>query len=151
MENRQASWEMGGNILNHIEEGFKVYDRDGEEVGIVEDVYLGSVSDAEEMLGRGPATTDTPAGAVPDDTIFHDIAEGFTPDRDLPEVVVARLRREGFLRVDDGGWFDEDLFVFRNQIDAVNVSERKVRLSVTRKEIIDEDLAAEDLSGDRED
>jgi hypothetical protein len=122
---------LGRDALLHIREDMEVYDANNKMVGTVEDVYLGGSSDEALARGEGPATMRDPDLAG--DSLFEDIAEVFAPD-DLPEVLRARLLREGFIRIDGAGLFAADRYVTPSQI--ASVSGDRVMLKATRDQLI---------------
>jgi len=123
--------------LVHVREGMAVYDRDQEKVGKVDFVYLGEVSEQEANMGRGPqAVTDTELPGV--DHFPVDFAFGGTTGISDPtenETLKARLKREGFVRVDGAGLFSHEHYVLSEQI--ASVSEDKVYLNVSRDDLLD--------------
>jgi hypothetical protein len=126
---------QANRLLQQIREDMDVYDVDGNRIGEVEDVYFGEVSGAADARGQGPATTQ---GAYREnDTWLHDLAEVFAGEEDLPEVLRARLLREGFLRLDASGLLAADRYVLPDQI--ASVSADGVRLRVRRDELIKHD------------
>lgn len=95
-----AHHEGESAVLNQIEEGMTVVDAEGDEVGKVKDLYLGTTSDEADML----ADED---GAVPDrdpypDGIFEQLAEAFVGADEMPEELRARLLNKGFIVIDAG-------------------------------------------------
>jgi hypothetical protein len=102
---------MGG-ALERIREGMDVYDRDGDKIGTVSDVYFGAGTGG-ELPGQEPPT-------VPDqnmrsgDTLIDRAASVFGA-RDVPEVVQTRLRQKGYFRL-DGGLLSGDRYVTPDQI-----------------------------------
>src|SRR5436190_22708066 len=108
--------DLGRNVLLHIREGMDVYDVNDKKVGKVENLYMGEASEETLERGEGPATARDPNKTG--DTLFEDLAEVFAPDN-LPEVLRARLLREGFIRVDGAGLFAADRYVTPDQIASV--------------------------------
>lgn len=115
-----------------IEEGMEVYDRDNKKVGTVEEVFIGESSSEPHERGRESVTgSETDPGAR--QTFLDDIIRGFNLDEDLPETVRARMRREGFIRVDRAGLLGSDRIILPDEI--ASVSEGKVQLKVARDEL----------------
>jgi hypothetical protein len=120
-------------ILEQIEEDMDVYDRSGDKIGEVEDIYLGSVGEDAVSESRGPATADDP-DQPGRPSFIQELAEVFTGEDELPEVVRNRLLRQGFIRVDGSGLFGSDYYVMPEQI--ASVSQDRVQLKVSRDELI---------------
>lgn len=121
----------GNSILNQIDEGMRVYDREDNEIGTVRKVFLGSVTEEMDERGGGPATASSPA--VRDDTLVDNLVEAFAVDEPLPETIRARLLRQGFIRIDVSGLFASDRFAMPEQI--ASVSDDRVRLRLTKEEL----------------
>jgi hypothetical protein len=121
-------------LLERIQEDMAVYDRAGDKIGEVEEIYLGSVGEDAVAEGRGPATVydPDPPGTH---SFVHDLVEVFTGDDELPEVVRNRLLRHGFIRIDGSGLFGSDYYVMPDQI--ASVSQEGVQLNVSRDELIE--------------
>jgi hypothetical protein len=111
----------------------RVYDREGKDVGQVENVYLGSVSEKADEYGQGPATADDP-DLPGEGSLINNIVEAFTFEDELPEVMRNRLLRQGFIRIDGPGWFASDRYVTPDKI--ASVSDGRVYLSVAQNELI---------------
>ena len=133
MVQRIPNSELDNPILEQIEEDMDVYDRAGDKIGEVGDVYLGSVGEDAVAEGRGPATADDP-DQPGRHSFIHELAEVFTGRDELPEVVRNRLLRQGFIRVDGSGLFESDYYVTPEQI--ASVSRDRVQLNVSRDELI---------------
>lgn len=121
----------GNSILNQINEGMRVFDREDNEIGTVRKVFLGSVTEEMNERGGGPATASSPE--MRDDTLVDNLAEAFAVDEPLPETVRERLLRHGFIRIDVSGLFASDRFAMPEQIGSV--SEDQVRLRLTKDEL----------------
>jgi hypothetical protein len=120
-------------ILNEIQEGMRVCDSAGDDIGEVRQVFLGAVSDKTREHGSGPATAPDPG--LRDDTLIDNLAEAISTDDPLPETLRGRLLREGFIRIDTAGLFASDRFALPDQIDSV--SDDCVRLRLTKDELIE--------------
>jgi hypothetical protein len=125
--------EVKNPTLEQIREDMEVYDRAGDKIGEVEDIYLGSVGENAVAEGRGPATAYDSNQTEPH-TFVHDLAEVFTGDDELPEVVRSRLLHHGFIRIDGSGLFASDYYVMPDQI--ASVSHDRIQLNVSRDELI---------------
>jgi hypothetical protein len=131
MEEPVFDKSTSNSILNQIDEGMRVYDREDNEIGTVRKVFLGSVTDEMNERGGGPATASSPE--VRDDTLVDNLAEAFAGDEPLPETVRERLLRHGFIRIDVSGLFASDRFAMPEQI--ATVSDDRVRLRLTKEEL----------------
>jgi hypothetical protein len=112
MADMGAGGSMMGSALERIREGMDVYDRDGDKIGTVNDVYFGAGT-GREMPGQEPPT-------VPDQTMrtgdsLIDRAASVFGARDVPEVVQTRLMQKGYFRL-DGGILSGDRYVTPDQI-----------------------------------
>ena len=131
MEEPVFDKSTSNSILNQIDEGMRVYDREDNEIGTVRKVFLGSVTDEMNERGGGPATASSPE--VRDDTLVDNLAEAFAGDEPLPETVRERLLRHGFIQIDVSGLFASDRFAMLEQIDSV--SDDRVRLRLAKEEL----------------
>ncbi len=127
----QQGFEHNLRILDLIEEGMKVYDRDGDEVGEVDGLHYGASGDY--RYGQAPTASASPDDYV--DPVTDFLQDVFNPDR-LPEELRERLLNNGFLHVDGPGLLDRDRFVLPEQIAAVN--DDGVQLRVSRDELIND-------------
>lgn len=132
MEPTVSNENRSNTILSQVQEGMRVCESDGQEIGTVRRVYLGAVSDTTEYREVGPATASDPSWR--DDNLIDNLAEAFSADDPLPETLRGRLLREGFIRIDTHGLFASDRFALPDQIDSV--SDDCVRLKLTRDELI---------------
>jgi hypothetical protein len=124
--------QQGSRILAKIHQGMTVYDRTGNNIGTVEYVYLGAVSEEADKRGQGPATTSAPGRA--DSSLIDDFATAIIPSDQVPEALRDRLLRHGFIRIDSTGLFAADRYVLPGQIASVFGS--RITLCVTRDELI---------------
>lgn len=121
-----------GNLQSRIEEGMRVYDSRGEEIGSVELVYLGDASnEAIEQRGQAAVSPDINLGG--DRSIVDNIAGVFAPD-ELPLELAERLLRDGYVRLDSEGLLAADRYIMPDQISSV--SDNSVRLRVSFDELI---------------
>ncbi|HZQ10745.1 MAG TPA: hypothetical protein VFD70_29475 [Anaerolineae bacterium] len=118
------------NPLEQAKEGMKVYDRDGNEIGTVDRVYLGEVSPKQDEMGKGPATVEP---RQPTNEVTDVLRRAFSND-DLPEVLRNRLLRNGFLHMDAKGILAPDRYVLPDQI--ASVSGDRITLRASRQELI---------------
>lgn len=119
------------NVLEHINEGMKVFDATNHEIGKVEWVKLSD---------EDPDTPETEVADVSaieradeNHSLIADLARAFRDD-EMPDVLRDRLLREGFIRMDADGLFAADRYVLPDQIAAV--SENGVMLKVSKDELI---------------
>ncbi len=141
--------EMDDNILMKIHEGMKVYDRDDEELGVVDRVYFGTVSEESQARGEGPASTtraDAPGMADDPGEVFGMAGEdpaaidfafggGISPSETSGSEVRELLLRHGFIRINSRGLFASDRYVMPDQI--ATVSGDRVRLKMSKDELRD--------------
>jgi hypothetical protein len=141
--------EMDNNILKEIHEGMTVYDRNDEQLGTVDRVYLGTVSEEGHEQGEGPAATtaaDTPGAADDAGEVFGmgrdepaviDFAfgGGISPTETSGSEVRELLIRHGYIRISSRGLFASDRYVMPDQIDSV--SGDRVRLKLSKEELRD--------------
>ncbi len=120
--------------LTKVREGMKVYDRTGKDIGKVDRVYMGSVSEKQDEYGEGASTPSSPGRGPLPDTLMKDVVKAFDPNEQLPDVLQKRLLREGFVRVEGGGLFGADRYVTPDQI--ASVSGDRVDLRVAKDELI---------------
>jgi hypothetical protein len=130
--------EMGDPILEQVHEGMRVVDPNDKEVGTVDTVYFGEVSQRDEQEGLGPAGIS--AGDHPDldeDRVSFAFggADPFraNPNDEGDRLIRDRLLREGFVKVDPG-LFASDVFILPGQI--ASVSNDEVRLRVPKDDLI---------------
>ena len=121
---------LGSRILARVQEGMKVFDPAGRQVGTVEHVYLGSADERSIAQGTGPATVEDPHQG--DHSFLDDLGRAFARD-ELPETLRARLLLQGFIRVDGAGLLATDRYLTPSQIARVGTDE--VRLKVDWKRL----------------
>src|SRR5581483_420210 len=107
MESPTVRTSQDYNPFEQVKEGMKVYDRDGNQIGTVDRVYLGEVSPQQDEEGKGPATVEP---RQPPNEIEDVLRKAFGSD-DLPEVLRNRLLRNGFLHMDAKGILAPDRYV----------------------------------------
>jgi len=132
MSQQPFEQQHGNRLLTQIYEGMTVYDRTGDEIGTVEHVYLGAVSQEADKRGAGPGTVSSPGGG--ESSLIEDFAKAIFPADQVPEPLRQRLLRHGFIRIDSKGIFAADRYVMPDQI--ADVSGDRVTLRVTRDDLI---------------
>lgn len=125
---------MSSAILSQVQEGMRVCDREGDEIGTVRQVFLGNVSDKTDERGGGPATASNPDWR--EESLIDNLAEGLSADEPLPETLRERLMRQGYIRIDTSGLFASDRFALPDQIESV--SDDCVRLRLKKDELIEQ-------------
>jgi hypothetical protein len=112
-------------LLNMIKDGMTVVDGAGDEIGVVESVYLGTRND--EALETGGTMATSPDIDLSDsDTPVEDLAKALIP-MEIPEELAKRFLRNGYIRVNVSGLFAGDRFVLPDQI--ASVTNGTVRLT----------------------
>ena len=122
----------GRQLLQQIEEGMDVYDVNGDKIGEVSDLFLGTTSDEAEAYTAGSANVPDP-DVYRDDSFAEDIAEALS-GRDMPKELRERLLQHGYIRI-DGGLLKSDQYAMSDQISSVDSD--GVRLSVTSDGLAD--------------
>jgi hypothetical protein len=110
--------------LSQVQEGMKVYDAAGDEVGRVQAVQMGD-----------PAAVTVRADDRPRDLV-DSIVEAVGVDEaepDVPEPLRSRLRRSGYLKIDGPDLLDTDRYVSSENVR--EVSGDKVQLSVRKDQL----------------
>lgn len=131
--------------LAQVQEGMKVIDSSGREVGKVSFVKLGdpgAASDAGEALGEAPGEViGAPSSAVGESGAQSIVAVPVGPGGDddllrVPAPLRSRLLREGYLRVSHPGLFGKSHYVQASQI--ASVGDDTVTLAVARDRLATE-------------
>ena len=129
-------------VLNEVKEGMTVYDAESEEIGEVDLVYLGTEAagetagpSGETVTGRQSVTAPNLEPVADEETWLDDVAEAFDLGPHLPEVLVERLKRHGFVRL-EGGLFGGHRYIIPDQI--ASVSADGLHLNVHEDELIEE-------------
>ena len=147
MDQGKFGKEMEDNILLKVQEGMRVVDRDDQELGTVDQVYLGSVSEESHARGEGPADTtsaDIPGptdraagvfGMAGQEPVVIDCAfgGGISPTETSGTEVRDLLMRHGFIRVNTRGLFSSDRYIMPDMISSV--SEDLVVLKLSTDEL----------------
>lgn len=118
-------------LLNQIEEGMRVYDRDNNDIGAVERVYLGGASDRADVPGEGSGAAQD--SSLPGQGLIMNALPIFEVDQ-LPAELRERLLNRGFVRINSAGILAADRYLLPEQID--RVQDRRVILRVARKDLI---------------
>jgi len=100
-----------------------VYDAANVKIGTVREICFGSE----------PGTAAPPPSSSAPHSFIDDLARALAPD-ELPEPVRARLRRDGFIRIDVSGPFASDRYAFPDQIR--DVSSDAVVLAVPDDDLV---------------
>jgi len=119
---------MGGATIERVQEGMRVVDATGEDIGKVAYVQMG---DPAAVTTQGNQRTVTGLAAR--------VLEGDLPDAaepDVPNPLRASLRRTGFLKIDGKGLLDKDRYVSSERV-------REVSGDVVRLDVRKSELAAE--------
>ena len=119
----QMPYQSPGPI-EQVRIGMRVVDRNGDEIGRVEDVKMG---DPEAVTPRGQSLNQG-------DGLLGALAQGLGGGPDLPQQLSQRLLRTGFVQVDGKGWFSGDLYASPDDI--AEVAGDDVQLAVTRDQLI---------------
>jgi hypothetical protein len=114
-------------MLSRVEEGMKVYDNQGSEVGTVEFVHF---AEASGMSGAGAASTPS----EPAESGLMDILGKVFGSDDLPEELRERLLMHGFIKMDSARLFGADRYIMFDQIS--KVEEDGVHLKVADSEAL---------------
>jgi hypothetical protein len=139
--------EMDDNILLKVHEGMRVVDREEQDLGTVDQVYLGSVSETSQARGEGPAditSADAPGsrdsaagifGMGEQEPIVIDFAfgGGVSPSETSETEVRDLLLRHGFIRLNARGLFASDRYIMPDMINSV--SEDRVKLTLSKDEL----------------
>ena len=110
--------ETWPKIMAQIHEGMTVYDRDGDKIGTVRKVYLGTVSEAQDDRGLGAATTDAPA--LEENSLLDGFFKALAAVNPVPEPVRQRLLRQGFIQINTSGILAADRYATPDQIEGVS-------------------------------
>ncbi|MGD2011497.1 MAG: hypothetical protein PVI76_10390 [Desulfobacterales bacterium] len=101
-------------MLNMIEEGMQVLDKQGRKVGTVEFIHFSEANDGSHR---------TAAASTPDEPSepgLIDIMGKLFGSDDLPEELCERLLMHGFIRIDSAKLFGADRYVMLDQIAMVD-------------------------------
>jgi len=133
--------DTGNYILTTVKEGMEVYDYKGNLIGHVTDMYMGTSNPQSNERGVGAATAQAPQ--TRDNSLIDDLAKGFV-NNDIPEVLQARLLRNGFIEINGGALLHKAQYILPNQID--QVAGNRIDLRVNADELISSDSDAADVS-----
>jgi hypothetical protein len=127
--------DTGNYILTTVKEGMEVYDRQGNMIGHVTDLYMGTSNPQSNERGVGSATAQ--GRETRDNSLIDDIARAFG-DNKIPEVLQARLLRSGFIEINGGALLSRTAYILPNQID--QVAGNRIDLRVGRDELVSNDI-----------
>jgi len=125
----QSDSIMGGAAIERVQEGMRVVDASGEDIGKVEYVQMG---DPDAVTTQGNERTVTGLAGT--------VLEGDLPDAsepDVPNPLRSSLRRTGFLKIDGKGLRDKDRYVSSERVR--DVSGDVVRLDLRKAQLIPEE------------
>lgn len=111
--------DQGGGLLRKIHRGMKVVDREGEEVGTVKRIFLGT----EDVFDETPA----------EDTIADAYEESSDLADDLDDMIREQFGPQGVIEVEGKGLLDPDRFAGVDQVQTVEADQ--VKLNVDKDEL----------------
>ena len=120
---------MEHSAITRIQQGMRVVDAVGDEIGKVEYVQDGDPQ-AVTLAGNEHRPTD----------MADEIVQAVVPDQeepDVPDPLRTRLRRTGYVKIGGHGLLGHDRYVSSEQVGSVTNDE--VRLSVRKSALIRED------------
>jgi hypothetical protein len=120
---------FGTPPIERIQEGMKVIDLNGDDLGKVEYIQMGD-----------PQAATTEGNDLPEPGLLGRVAIAFAGDEREPEVhepLRSQLLRIGFIKVDGGGLLAEDRYVRSDQI--ARVSGDTVTLSISKHRLAKEE------------
>jgi hypothetical protein len=113
------------DMLNSIEEGMKVYDNSGDEIGKVEFIHFSEADGGDHPVAAAPPED------PPQSDLVDFIRKMFGADN-LPRELRERLLMHGFIRMDSARLFGSDRYIMFDQIDKVD--DKGVHLKVADTE-----------------
>ncbi len=119
------------NLMLQIKEGMTVFDQAGEEVGTVDDIYLGD----EDLNNRDLETNTAKKPEIPRRPAVDAIASALNRFHALPEEMRARLERYGFFTL-DSGLLSSTHYVMATQVAAVDEEDGRIDLNIPADDII---------------
>jgi hypothetical protein len=123
---------QANQVLTQVYEGMKVYDKAGNEIGTVEYVYLGDLTEAADEYDQGEATLFVLGDH--ESSLIEEFARDVALSKRVPDTWRARLLRRGFLRINSIGLFAADRYAMPEQI--ASVSDDHVSLRVSCDELL---------------
>jgi hypothetical protein len=136
--------DMENNILVQIHEGVKVLDREHNEIGHVDDVFLGAVDQSPENKAEGPSTVNAIRDNNAQAYIPNFAMGGVDPIKGSPAhekgtdtTVRDRLLREGYVHIETGA-LSRDRVALPDQIEKVDGS--ALILKVTKDQLLKDDI-----------
>lgn len=130
--NRTPADRHPDEVLTLVHEGMEIFDSTGERLGTVDEVRFGAIADATSEYDPGPARPAAGQSEPGAGSLVEAVAEAFDPNT-VPSELLARLRHQGFIRV-DGTLFSNDRYIMPDQIDYVD--NEGVHLNVIREKLI---------------
>lgn len=118
---KEAGMPDRKSMLNKIEEGMKVYDNKGGEIGTVEFIHFSEADGGDHPVAAAPSDEPT------ESDLMKVVRKMFGADN-LPRELRERLLMHGFIRMDSAGLFGSDRYVMFDQI--AKVDARGVYLGV---------------------
>ncbi|MBX3065462.1 MAG: hypothetical protein KF726_20975 [Anaerolineae bacterium] len=119
------------SVLRNIREDMEIKDAEGKHIGKVRTVVFGEATPTENVTGTGAATA--PDRKTKTDVVVDTVADALVGDDDIPEVYKARMRHDGYIRIDSAGLFKSDRYALMEQISRVD---EHVHLKVRADELI---------------
>lgn len=119
--------------LAAVRDGMDVFDRNGDKIGTVKQIYFGAAGD--EVEG-GYVQGDIGDGDLERDRsnfLFDEVAEAIAGVSDIPEEVRERLLQHGYVQV-DRGLLQSDGYVLSEHV--VNVTDEGVTVNVDDDDLI---------------
>jgi hypothetical protein len=132
MEDRYYNSNLGGQILSQISKDMTVFDSNGEMLGRVDTVYIGSASGQLADTGDPQVQPDMLESGT-EDTIYDAIVDTFNPTDEIEEEIRQRLLYDGFVRVGRAAPPGPDYFITPDQVSFVDANQ--VHLHSTRDEL----------------
>ena len=118
-------------LMAKIKEGMAVIDRDGHTVGHVKHLYMG---DTDPDTPEIEAVRATPTQSDYADGFMVQFAQAIAPGPDIPDELVNRMRRAGYIRIDTGPLGLERCYALSDEV--VQVTDEEVHLNVSDEALI---------------
>lgn len=139
MKEFPSNLDMENNVLMQIQEGTKVYDCEQVEIGLVDDVFLGSTDSGAISVNESNYMQTFMFGGsigIGDVEPVHTSSSDSYPAAKYP-LVRDRMMRDGFVYINTG-MFTRNRVALPEQIE--KVEERRVILKVSKDELLKEDI-----------
>jgi hypothetical protein len=124
----QTGSNLDTSVLERVQEGMRIVDASGADVGKVQYVQMGD-----------PEAVTTAGNDRPRTDLLGAVGEAILPDEsepDVPEPVRSNLRRTGYLKIDGHGLLDTDRYVAPDRV-------RDIAGDVVRLTVLKDQLAKE--------